>query len=220
MAVDAADRRLNKNYFLFSGEPIPPPSTTTNEHLDLQEQHVQQEQSHTIRYRELEREILSLKLNGEPIVLQQLTGTQVEVIQASSVHLEKVVACVVFIVCDGPVFVHEMKNCILVAQCHQLRVHDLENCSIFALVHSGRVIIEQCNNLRMGSYDQSTHCLGPADYGVDDFNWPTKQTPSPNYSILTQKWQMAPLNPEWGHSVWSLVRGEKWVGPETKTVAH
>lgn len=212
MAIDQADRRLNLRYFQFHGHPIPPEKITTSTSIIEEIRSVSKEKD-TNTYQDIKNDSLNLELPGQSVILRELENSQVVITGVSSVHIETAVKSVVYILCDGPVFVHGMENCIVIAQSHQLRLHNMKFCSVFAMVHSGRVIIEHCNELQFGGFDSDSQTLRGATFDIDDFNWPTKMTPSPHYSRLdlSYQWHLPLVDQEWGQRVWSQLRTDTWL---------
>ncbi|ODQ79451.1 hypothetical protein BABINDRAFT_26651, partial [Babjeviella inositovora NRRL Y-12698] len=98
-----------------------------------------------------------------------------------SIHVKNVTQAIVSLVSDGPVFIHDFTDAILIVKCHQLRVHNTKNVKLFMDVGSKRAIIEQCSALTVGLYPGSQNMVE-----IDDFSWPTKNQANPHYDFSTE----------------------------------
>lgn len=206
-AVDAADRRLNLLYFQFQGDPIPPMESVAAKLT--KEIIVNVAKPEISLHEKIEDQTLELELRQSGVLRQ--FQRSVVLVTAPSVHIEDAVECVIYVRSEGPIFVHNMSNCILIAVSHQLRLHNIHSCSVFGDVRSGRVIIEDSDRIEFGGFKEAAMTLEECQFAVDDFNWPTKATASPHYSTVGPDfcWNV-PNTAEWGQTVWEQVRGKKW----------
>lgn len=85
---------------------------------------------------------------------------------------------VVVLRCAGPVFLHELRNVVVVASCHQLRVHNSQDITVFVEEIGGnRLVIEKCGGVRV-------RCGGGRPRPqVDDFDWPTQEHANPHVRV-------------------------------------
>ncbi|ODV69458.1 hypothetical protein HYPBUDRAFT_84816, partial [Hyphopichia burtonii NRRL Y-1933] len=106
-----------------------------------------------------------------------------------SAHIKGGEDSVIAINSEGPIFIHDLNHCVLLLKCHQLRLHNIHNCLILVEVGNDRVVIENSNGLRIGSYPTSKKKgfqLARDKIEVDDFNWPTKLEKNNNYDYLSK----------------------------------
>lgn len=115
---------------------------------------------------------------GGHILISDISNTIVTTNQTSiptSVHLKGVESSILRINSSGPVFIHDVSHTVLVLSCHQLRLHNIVDSTIIVeSVGNNRIIIENCNGLKLQSTDE---------IAVDDFNWPTTLTTNPHYKF-------------------------------------
>ncbi|KAK6454279.1 uncharacterized protein RJT20DRAFT_57588 [Scheffersomyces xylosifermentans] len=138
------------------------------------------------------------------VLLTNVKSSAVICGQASSIHIKSGSTSVLDLVVNGPVFIHDLDRVILNVRCHQLRLHNVQNSVIqVAGLANNRVIIEDCNDLRIGALENHT------EIEVDDFNWPTKAVKNPHYHLLN-----APVSISWvndleygeiGHSIEEII---------------
>lgn len=94
-------------------------------------------------------------------------------IGCSSINIQGSVSSVFKLKCDGPVFIHDMQNCVVQLDCHQARLHNMHNCIVIVdKASNNRVVIEDCDNLNI---------IGLV--AVDDFSWPTKISDNPHFKL-------------------------------------
>ncbi|ODV80746.1 uncharacterized protein CANTADRAFT_25162 [Suhomyces tanzawaensis NRRL Y-17324] len=99
----------------------------------------------------------------------------------SSMHIKGGQSTVFKVEAKGPVFVHDLEDCDLVINCHQLRLHNLNNCRIWIdNVGNNTIIIENCRGLTIGRLDGGS-------VEVDDFDWPTKSFTNPHFKHATER---------------------------------
>lgn len=135
--------------------------------------------------------------NGCDLELSDLSDCLVEIFGApSAVKINNLSDCRVFI---GPVttsiFVADCRNCQFRFACQQLRVHTSRDCQ-FYLHLTSRGIIEDCKELVFGrldwNYDGIDQHFELANLSsstnhwnrIDDFNWLSKEKPSPHFRIF------------------------------------
>uniref|UniRef100_A0A915HF08 C-CAP/cofactor C-like domain-containing protein n=1 Tax=Romanomermis culicivorax TaxID=13658 RepID=A0A915HF08_ROMCU len=92
------------------------------------------------------------------------------------------------------IFVRNSKSCTFCVAGQQFRIHDSEKCDFYILVTS-RAIVENCRDLRFAPYElkieKSTYEKAGLNLRtnfwdkVNDFDWPSKNRPSPNWRVLT-----------------------------------
>lgn len=136
-------------------------------------------------------------VNKNDVLLSDLTKCTVHIYGTpNTLHMVKLTQCTILI---GPVttsvFVDDCNDSELAFACQQLRLHNSTNCKIYLHVTS-RAIIEDCTQIFVAPYnwnyeDQMNHFklagLDPKINNwnmIDDFNWLSKETKSPNWSIL------------------------------------
>lgn len=95
----------------------------------------------------------------------------------TSVHLTGVTSSKIYLYCDGPILVTNVRDSILVLACHQLRLHGVSESRIFPHVASGQATLEGCSALYFGPYptDQGAN---PRKLLVSDFSLPNLSLPS------------------------------------------
>lgn len=91
---------------------------------------------------------------------------------ASSINIHNGCHSILQLNCNGPIFLHDLQDTILVLQCHQLRLHNIVNSTILVDVANDKIIIENCSNLSIGNHPhlEPTMCR---PIQVDDFDQPT-----------------------------------------------
>lgn len=116
----------------------------------------------------------------------------------NTLHISDLKNCQVFV---GPVttsiFIENCVDCVFVVACQQLRVHSTSS-SDFYLHVTSRAIIEDSVNLRFAPYNWTYENLdrhfeaSGLDKSknnwhlIDDFNWLSAETPSPNWSVMDE----------------------------------
>jgi len=117
----------------------------------------------------------------------------------STLHMTKLSNCRII---AGPVltsvFLENCEKSVFIMGCQQLRIHKSQDCDFYLHVRS-RAIIEDCFSCRFSpynrEYDHRDKEFAEAQldketnnwHQVDDFNWLSTDTPSPNWSILPQE---------------------------------
>jgi len=146
------------------------------------------------------------QLNGNDVLLRNLTGSTVYLNGSpSTLRLKNIESCK--IIC-GPVqtsvFIENCKNSTFYICCQQLRTHSSEKIDIYLRV-SSRAIIEDCHNIRFGPYVWNHpktfefHAKAGIDQNlerfdaVDDFNWLSAESKSPNWMIIPTEERIVPL---------------------------
>lgn len=174
-----ANSRINVEYFRFEGEPIAPFSQGITEAAITP---TQKSMGGENAFSDVADGVVVLHLSGHVVVRNVCNSVFATETWPSSMHLEGLRNSVFVIHCTGPVFIHDVENCVLVLKCHQLRLHNATGSAVFVEVSNDRVIIEKCRGLTLGAYSYDNKTLGPSlSLQVDDFDWPTKMKASPNY---------------------------------------
>lgn len=94
-----------------------------------------------------------------------------------TLHLSNISNSIIYLSVDGPLYLTNIQNTTIVAECHQFRMHKSSKCDVF--LGTKRPVIEDCTAIR----------FGPAYFGqqweqVDDFNW-IRPIQSANWSRLS-----------------------------------
>ena len=85
--------------------------------------------------------------------------------------------------CTGPIFLHELREPVLILQCHHLPLHNIVKSTILVDVANDTIIIENCSNLSIGNHPHlDVATCRPIQ--VDDFNQPTASPQNANYSNI------------------------------------
>lgn len=69
--------------------------------------------------------------------------------------------------CDGPVFIENLANLIIIVTCHQLRLRRVYHTKVYANVTNNKFVIEECTDLSVGTIGAGYDRLD-----VDDFSDP------------------------------------------------
>lgn len=98
----------------------------------------------------------------------------------------------------GPIYLSNIKNCVLIVKCHQFRMHESRDTDVFLACASGRPIIEHCAGLRFAQFSFETTATAMVTkekekekdkivpwQTVDDFNWLDSTTQSINWKRLS-----------------------------------
>jgi len=117
----------------------------------------------------------------------------------STLHMTQLTNCRII---AGPIltsiFLENCEQSVFIMGCQQLRIHKSQGCDFYLHVRS-RAIIEDCISCRFAPYNRDYEDknkdfaeaqleIGTNNWHqVDDFNWLSTDTPSPNWSILPQE---------------------------------
>jgi len=117
----------------------------------------------------------------------------------STLHMTRLSNCKII---GGPIrtsiFLEDCGRSQFVLGCQQLRIHKSEACDFYLHVRS-RAIIEDCSNCRFapynriyddkdGEFNESQLDVAENNWDqVDDFNWLSTNTPSPNWLIIPEE---------------------------------
>jgi len=131
----------------------------------------------------------------------------------STLHITKLDNCRIV---AGPILTSIfLENCVesvFIMGCQQLRVHKSKGCDFYLHVRS-RAIIEDCISCRFAPYNREYEekdkefAEAQLDSGannwdqVDDFNWLSTDTASPNWSILPQEERII----NWNTGIWFTI---------------
>lgn len=138
-------------------------------------------------------------INQRDVSLSKLENSRIELPgYPGTVHLDNIKNCV--ILCgpvSGSVFVDNCIDTKIVTGCQQLRVHNTTDTDFYIHVTS-RAIIEDTKRVKFAPYNWDYKSLDN-DFiksglnketnnwnKVDDFNWLAADTPSPNWSVLSE----------------------------------
>lgn len=121
------------------------------------------------------KEHVLLKNISQSIVVQEIG------IKPYSVHVKGCSELILSLHTTGPVFIHDVHDAVLIIRSHQLRLHNISQCTILAEVSNDRLVIENCDGLRIGSFP-----LFDSRVKVDDFSWPNK-THNPHYEYISKE---------------------------------
>lgn len=99
----------------------------------------------------------------------------VSTLRLTSINLFQVNKSFLRLSCKGSIYMHEIRDLVMIVSCHQLRLCRVINLLILINDTIGnRISIEECEGLRVG-YDASQEIPH-----VDDFNWPTTALENPH----------------------------------------
>ncbi|XP_070846790.1 tubulin-specific chaperone C [Chaetodon trifascialis] len=140
------------------------------------------------------------EIERQDVLLTHLTNCKVRLMGSpSTVHMKHIDSCE--ILC-GPVsssvFIDQCRNSTLALPCQQLRTHNTTDTQVYLHVTS-RAIIEDCRGVSFAPFSWSYPTL-EEDFTVsgldrdqnnwsqvDDFNWLTTETPSPNWTVIPEE---------------------------------
>lgn len=166
---------LNVERFEFHGEPIPnqklklQASTNTSDDLAIMKPYISD-----INY---SKKVIDSS-ESHALVTRFLNCVILTKESISSINIRKGSDSVIYLNCDGPIFAHDLENCVLILDCHQLRLHNTQNCTILPIVSNNRVVIEKCHSLKFVNLNDGTSPL------VDDFSCPSKEIVNKNYAFI------------------------------------
>ena len=165
--LQSKQNQLSKRRFEFKGEPVAPVLKS----LVANDQNVD-DTSKSIQ--KINKQILEISLNKH-IVVDCFSNSYVQTTnEIPSIHLKGGDRSICKLTVQGPVFIHDVRNSILVLSCHQARLHNIHNSLvIIQSVQNNRIIIENCNQIKVSSGIE-----------VDDFNFPTKEIKNPHFEVL------------------------------------
>ena len=144
---------------------LPAYGTDTLAHLQSEEKHFLPSQPHL-----LINDIM------DSIVVQKTSTT--------SVHLTGVTGSKIYLFCDGPILVTNVRDSILVLACHQLRLHDVSKCRIFPRVVSALATLEDCSALSFGPYPTEPK-NNQSNLLISDFTIPNSHSVNQEFSSLS-----------------------------------
>lgn len=139
------------------------------------------------------------EIQKQDVLLTHLSNCKVRLVGSpSTLHLKHIDSCE--ILCgpvSGSVFIDHCKNSTLAVPCQQLRTHNTSDTQVYLHVTS-RAIIEDCRRVSFAPFSWSYPTL-EEDFNVsgldqklnnwnqvDDFNWLTAGTPSPNWTVIPE----------------------------------
>ena len=163
---------LTSERFEFKGDPVPPSDSNTT----TDRSRTGQISDNVENNQHCDLVGTTTTIGGNHVLVKNIAECIV-LGQAKSVNLAHAQYSVINIGSDGPIFVHDVAHCVLQLTCHQLRLRNVVNCIVIQKVASGRVVIEDCSNISLGTQTND-------QIVVDDFNWPTVAK-NPHYRELS-----------------------------------
>jgi hypothetical protein len=163
---------LTTERFEFNGDPIRP----NDSNVAITRPSIGPIQANVESNQHCDLERTTTTIGGNHVLVNNITECIV-VGRAKSVNLAHAQFSIIQIGSEGPIFVHDVDYCVLQLTCHQLRLRNVVNCIVIQKVASGRVIIEDCSNISLGTQTND-------QIVVDDFNWPSTAT-NPHYCELS-----------------------------------
>ena len=153
-------------------------------------------------FKNIERQDLVMnaeEVNEKDVALSRLKNCTIHLYGSpGALHISNISDCKIFIgPVSGSIFIEECTNCTFALSCQQLRVHNTVDSHFYVHVTS-RAIIEDCRQVEFApnswTYDgqDNDYVLSGLNKSinswndVDDFNWLASDTPSPNWSILSE----------------------------------
>lgn len=210
---------IDKRVFRFEGEPIPP------QQYVAMDPHLSADTSRTMS-----------GVSREPEA-KDLVGTKVSLMQENSfvqnfkdsivasgralgqIHIQNGVSSLIDCISNGPIFIENVCNLVIVIECHQLRLRGLEKCKIYGRIGNNTIVIEECTDLEFGTIE--SEASPKQELIVDDFSDPSNRgtsAPSSSQSALknisfvdsisTDELKLArdiPVGPIGGNSVFSEI---------------
>lgn len=173
--VDARNNVINRKQFAFRGEPKPPRQKIAQRLNEGQNQASSPTKSgphNSCAFSTVINQKLPLPTgtNHQHVLIADIEDsviyTQPDLVTAS-VHIRGGTRLVVSIVSEGPIFIHDVHDVVLLLRCHQLRLHNVRNSVVMVEVSNNRIVIENSDGLLVGGYQDE-------EVNVDDFNWPTR----------------------------------------------
>lgn len=178
-AIEAADNRINVDYFRFEGEPQPP--------LILKQQEVKKSSNLNVVLKQVSQ------IRNQTLDLDELLGAghaNINTIESStisndkvwpgSVRLENVRDSTITLNTTGPLMARDMTLSVLKVKSHQLRLHNITNCEVY--VEKGPVVMEGCLGIKIGVLKEGKLC-GDKEIDVFDFSWPGGAK-NPNFEYI------------------------------------
>lgn len=211
----ATKRRLDrgKDCFEFSHPPSKSTPLKPN-NIKLPSLHYSHSKVYSIKNVEETAKIINIPANSH-IELFDVNNSAVFL---RSSELEEAVLCqggffqhsIIFIYCNGPVSLAQVKNLILVITSHQLRLNHVTNSIILSHTTSNNVLVENINEVSFGSID-GDQIIEP-QYVVSNLSCPRDRKrgsslsnffgkriqdlleQSPEYKALDQVWKQLPFD--------------------------
>lgn len=98
----------------------------------------------------------------------------------ASINIQNGAHSIVQLNCTGPIFLHDLHDMVLILRCHQLRLHNVVNSTILVDVANDKLIIENCQHLKIGRHPLAID----RTIQVDDFNHPKATERNTNYTDI------------------------------------
>lgn len=166
-AIEAADNRINVDYFRFEGQPQAPELLKQPESIKIMRAAVTLKQVSQIRNQtvNLDEYLGTGHANINNIESSSISNQEV---WPGSVRLEQITDSTIKINTTGPLMACDIKNSVLYVESHQLRLHNVVDCQIY--IKKGPVVMEGCMGVKIGV--QNDGGLGHEEIDVFDFSWP------------------------------------------------
>ncbi|CAH2354018.1 hypothetical protein CLIB1423_14S00188 [[Candida] railenensis] len=167
--ISRIETGLGSRVFRFVGEPIPRNALSLNKSSEQELQPIDFSSNNT------KPELGDL--NGVKYTIRQESSFISNVANCivtsskglSQIHFKFGHSNVLWLVANGPVFIEELKNSIIIVDCHQLRMRKVENCQIHGTVANNRFVIEECRELVVVTGEEDSGL-----FSVDDFSDPKR----------------------------------------------
>ncbi|KAF3988084.1 hypothetical protein FT663_02655 [Candidozyma haemuli var. vulneris] len=181
-AIEAADNRINVEYFRFKGEPEAPSllKETTTRHISkpsVAQKHITQISDETAS--------LDTLLGGGHASISTIRGSTISNhnVWPASATIQKIYNSSVTINTTGPLMARNVKDSTLVVKCHQLRLHNITNSTVYVEQHCA-IVMEGCKGVRVGVQKEGKlRGVGPEGVQVFDFSWPSGEQ-NPNFVFI------------------------------------
>ncbi|RLV91174.1 hypothetical protein JA1_004080 [Spathaspora sp. JA1] len=174
--LDNKQIQLSMNRFEFIGDPIPPRHSKNQIKL-IEKQDLAETNSGSAVF-ELLNESIDIS-ETRYVLITSSTNSIISTDKLSpppSIHMRNTTDSICTLTSKGAIFIHNVRNSILVLSCHQARLHNIHNSIIIVdKVKNNRIIIEDCSGLVINQQIE-----------VDDFNHPTKESINPHYKVIDQ----------------------------------
>ena len=108
--------------------------------------------------------------------------------ESGQVHFDQGSDNIFWLHCDGPVFIENLANLIIIVTCHQLRLRRVCHTKVYANVTNNKFVIEECADLSVGTIGAGYDTLY-----VDDFSDP-RSSDGPRRDTAQNVKYVAPLN--------------------------
>lgn len=156
--------------FRFQGEPIEPIHKDINQSNTLTHQHSLASNSHFsletnndcvsgIHRMKPDLSNHDQNKNNHLIIKDFSESILINHNQNHSININNGCNSIVKLQIQGTIYAHDLHNCVLLVDCHQLRLHSLNNCIVITPIQN-EIVMEHCENVKISSSAK-----------VNDFNW-------------------------------------------------